>query len=316
MHSGVQIGPVPRRRRGRALAFLATGRRRGPSSEVRGAAMSEILETRASGAVHLWWARRRRRCVAVAAVIESDGNVGFLFHSPATGAGVDPHALAQVIQAASAAAMATPLAFVQVLVLPSAVEAIAVLRLAGFTLLAELVFMIQALPGAAMSDHDEPADLRWRHYGQFNDQELSELIFKTYEGSLDCPALIGVRRPEDVIAGHKASGIFCGRSWWVMDCDGSPAACILVNSAATSQQSELVYMGVVPSHRGKGLASVLLHHAAGQAHAEGHTAITLAVDANNAHARRVYDAVGFVETERRLAYARVAGPQAGRTEQD
>ena len=165
--------------------------------------------------------------------------------------------------------------------------------------MAELIYMRLDLPAAPSGSRDE---LTWRYYGQFTEADLAEVIGSTYEGSLDCPALNGVRDAADIVAGHKAGGLFVPRAWWIVEHGGEPAGCVLVNDLSDSATAEVVYIGVVPAFRGKRLGRAMLRRAADQAHARTRSSLRLAVDARNLYARRIYDSEGFRGTHRCLAY--------------
>ena len=47
-------------------------------------------------------------------------------------------------------------------------------------------------------------------------EAIAALIEATYRDSLDCPALAGLRHIEDVMAGHKAAGLFSPHRWLLL----------------------------------------------------------------------------------------------------
>lgn len=250
-------------------------------------------------ATRLWWARRGGQCVAAAMVLAKAGQMGTLFHCPASTEGIESEAVVTVVRAASYDALESGLSFVQSLQPSGQAAEVAVIASAGYELLAELIYMKLDLPAAPPGSRDE---LTWRYYGQFTEAELAEVIGSTYEGSLDCPALNGVRDAADIIAGHKAGGLFVPRAWWIVEHGDEPAGCVLVNDLLDSATAEVVYIGVVPAFRGKRLGRAMLRRAAAQAHARTRSSLRLAVDARNSYARRIYDSEGFRGTHRCLAY--------------
>jgi ribosomal protein S18 acetylase RimI-like enzyme len=251
----------------------------------------------------LWWARVGRRCVAVAMAVHNPGRVGMLLHTPADAEGVDSSALAAAARAAAEQDLKQGSTFVQAMVEDDRDADRAVVQAAGFSLLARLIHMKQSPPRQVSG---EPADLRWRSAEQFGAEELARVITNTYEGSLDCPRLSGARRIEDVIAGHRAGGIYRPQSWWIVDLSGAAGGCVLMNDCTTGRAAEIVYLGVVPHFRGRGLGRRLLRHASADAHARGLESLELAVDEENVHAMRVYESEGFRVTRRRWAYVMFA----------
>lgn len=251
--------------------------------------------------------------MAAASVCRSPGRTGMLFHSPADATGVKRDALKALCRTAAEDALSGGLSLVQSLELPEAEADAEILQAAGFERLAELVYMRAATGGVSETAR---GDVSWRRCGEFTERELAAVISQTYVGSLDCPGLSGVRDVADVIRGHKASGVFSPETWWIVDRGGEAAGCVLVNDSSARPSSEIVYLGVVRSHRGAGIGEALVRRAAAGARKRGREALTLAVDAANAPARQVYEAIGFRPTERRVSWimtARQAGVEGPAT---
>jgi GNAT superfamily N-acetyltransferase len=136
---------------------------------------------------------------------------------------------------------------------------------------------------------------------------LAEIIKASYRQSMDCPALEGVRQIGDVIAGHKASGVYRPESWWIASWSGAPAGCLLLNDNPISGAADVVYLGVTPEFRGRGLGRAMLQHAANDIRRRGYGNMTLAVDAANPYALAIYQSVGFKPLFSRDAYALLKG---------
>ena len=305
MYEGVQIEPVGPGSIREAMRFLVGGRRLDAALAVRAEAMETMTNSR-GGPFAMRWARRGGQCVAVALVVASPGRTGMLYHCPAQADGVDADCLPDVVRAVSAEALAGGLAFVQSLVRKMGRTDVVMLSAAGYERLAELVYMKCGVAGpAAARGH---ARFSWRSYGEFSEDDLAEVIQGTYAESLDCPALCGLRELSDVVRGHKASGTFCPETWWIAEQSGRPAGCILLNDSAVHRGAmDVVYMGVVSGYRGGGLGRAMIRHAARAARRRGRSFLTLAVDADNVYAKRIYDGEGFREIDRRIAY--IATPQ-------
>ncbi|MEM1331759.1 MAG: GNAT family N-acetyltransferase [Planctomycetota bacterium] len=138
---------------------------------------------------------------------------------------------------------------------------------------------------------------------------LAMALDRSYEDTLDCPALCGLRDTEDVIASHRAVGQFDSSLWWILLKGGEAHGCVLLNPIPASGTLELVYIGLGPALRGQGIAPPLLRRAVHAAAARGLTEITCAVDQANAPARKLYDRHGFVRFSGRRAYVkRVSQP--------
>ena len=308
----IKLEPVPVRRRGQAMRFLVGGARRDSLTAGGARAFEQLLRERGEDRVRLWWALRRRRCVAAALVFDSPGRTGMLSYSPPSAPGVEPEALAALVGAISRDALDRGLSLVQATIDRDAGDDAAMLRSAGYEKLAELLHMRLALARAPAAADEPP--LTWRRYEQFSEDELAGVIAATYEGSQDCPLLRGVRAMLDVIAGHKATGVFRPQSWWIVQQHGAAAGCVVVNDTAMEDAFEVVYLGVVPAFRGRGIGRAMLRRAAAAARAEGRSALTLAVDARNHYAVSLYEKAGFEVLQRRVTYVmmRAGGPGEAR----
>jgi GNAT superfamily N-acetyltransferase len=303
---GVQIEPVGRWGREEALRFLVAGARDSASVRIRVEGLRALLNER-NGCAALWRARRLRRCLAAAMVVESPGKMGMLLHSPSHAPGVEPGALVRVGRAAAQAALADGLTYVQALCDVGSADS-GVLEAAGLRCLADLLYLRLDLVDAGKIDAWSPPDedpgsgLSWRAYGDYTEDELGRVIRATYEGSQDCPELVGVRTMGDVIDAHKAGGRFRPSCWWILQRDRRPAGCVLLNDAVSEGCLEVTYLGVVPAFRGQGLGRRLITRAVESARELGKGGLTLASDSRNLFALRLYEDAGFCQIAHRSVY--------------
>lgn len=173
------------------------------------------------------------------------------------------------------------------------------LRALGFTRLTELLYLEREVTHPWV-DKSEAA-LDWLPYSAADHSRFASLMARTYEDSRDCPELTGIRPMDDVIASHKAAGPFEPGLWQMALRDGAPAGCILLGRIGPTAL-EIVYMGVAPSERGRGLGQALLRRGFDLARRARAQWLTLAVDARNDHARRLYERFGFRQVAARGAY--------------
>jgi len=173
-------------------------------------------------------------------------------------------------------------------------------RDAGFQYLALLIYLELTLRRGSRPTLDR----RWTAtpYHPDLEQRFSDLIIRSYVGSLDCPALDGLRAPEDVMAGHRASGEFTPEGWLLLTEGGQDAGVVLVNRATHHPGCELVYMGAAPEFRGRGLGKELVRRAIDVAAQLNCRSIRVAVDAANAPALRLYTQAGFQTIGQRFTY--------------
>jgi len=137
-----------------------------------------------------------------------------------------------------------------------------------------------------------------------HDEELTAALRASYEQTLDCPELCALRRTEDVLASHKEAGRHDPKLWWLVRHHGEPRGAAFLSRMPEQSAMELVYLGLAPSLRGKGLGRQLLAHALAHAGRSGLRDFQCAVDLRNAPALKLYAGFGLRETARRRALVR------------
>lgn len=138
-----------------------------------------------------------------------------------------------------------------------------------------------------------PEGFSLRTYSPQAHKHFADAIVRSYADSLDCPALNGLRDVEDVIAGHKATGDFDPTHWYLLCEADAPRGVVLLSRMPQSASMELVYLGLSPEARGRKLGDFLMAHALTAAHRAGCSSLTLAVDAANTPALRLYHRHGL-----------------------
>ena len=133
-----------------------------------------------------------------------------------------------------------------------------------------------------------------------SDPTLGSILMASYDGSLDCPMIHGLRDVQDIIDGHRGHGHHDPNLWSLAEVDGELVGALLLNAVTDSKCMELAYVGVAPSARGKGLGGAFVQRAVEQSNDYGFAKITLAVDGDNLPAIRLYARWGFCETGQRL----------------
>jgi len=164
-----------------------------------------------------------------------------------------PQAAAATQQAVAAAltdARDAGIVLVQALVEPADAAGRAVFSATGLALLATLTYMERLPPPALLHttppDCTLPTDLTLTPYTPATHTLFREAILRSYEGTLDCPALSNMRDIDDVIEGHKAVGLFDPQLWGVLLRDGKPLGCLLLAEIPARQGLELVYLAWCP----------------------------------------------------------------------
>jgi ribosomal protein S18 acetylase RimI-like enzyme len=181
-----------------------------------------------------------------------------------------------------------------------------VLKHVGFRHLADLIYLTcesQRFP----RERDREAVLEFVPFDGPLRSRLMRLIERTYEGTLDCTALNGVRDVDNVINGYQATGVFKPQNWMIVRAHGEDAGVLLLADHPKAGHWELMYMGLVPEVRGNGWGRQITRHAQWLAAQSGVERIVLAVDATNEPALRMYRNTGFEMWDRRTVFVRFPG---------
>lgn len=125
------------------------------------------------------------------------------------------------------------------------------------------------------------------------------LIDRTYEKTLDCPAVDGLRPTSDVLLGYRDIGRPRDDWWFIASHAGQDVGCLLLADHRPAKHAELVYMGLIPEMRGRGWGVHLALQAQQIAATSGAEHLVLSVDAANLPALRHYQAAGFHFWEQR-----------------
>lgn len=169
---------------------------------------------------------------------------------------------------------------------------------AGFESLATLKYMERKRSSKQTVDHKcKPIFVSMTNQP---DTTLSSILLDTYEGSLDCPRIHGLRNIADIIQGHRCTGHYDPSLWSLAELHGNIVGSLLLNAVPESNCMELAYLGVTPAARGSGLGDAFVQRAIEQSNQRGYSKITLAVDGDNLPAINLYSRWGFGETGRRL----------------
>lgn len=275
------------------------------SSRTRGEQVARLVSAARSGRISLdglLIARRGNELAGAVWTQRQPGRVASLF--PPVAARAD---LQDCVEALLAAAIeqlsAEDIQLAQSLLKDDAGEDAALLLRHGFHRLADLLYMVSlakdfptAAPASDLQFVPAPAD---------DERRLAAICERTYEGTLDCPPLNGVRSSADVLAGYRAIGSHQPSLWSIARVDGADVGCLLLADHPDDDQCEIVYAGLVPEARGRGLGVTLTRHAQWQTGQLGRARLVLAVDSANAPAIAAYSAAKFIVWDRRCALFRV-----------
>jgi GNAT superfamily N-acetyltransferase len=248
--------------------------------------------------------RAHDHLVAACASLDLPGSVSLLMLPAWNLARTALPQLADLLAFAARAADRRHRRFAQVMMSPETAEQVrTALIQAGFSHLADLLYMHRsAYDPVAIQPIDQTA---WLTLADIGEDLFADLIRRTYVDSLDCPGLTGVRTMQDVLASHRSAGEFDPTGWFALQHRGQPAGVLITVRTAMRTSLEVVYVGLVPEARGKGLGRLCMHRAIQRARDLALAQVSLAVDAANRSACRLYDAMGFTSHSARSVWIQI-----------
>ena len=181
----------------------------------------------------------------------------------------------------------------------------------GFVRMAELIYLHTAIRRPP-APPPLPAGITVSTYSDQTHPLFAEAILASYRDSLDCPGLNGVRKIEDIIAGHKACGEFDPKMWFLLcqqneSGQSQPRGVLLLSRLPRGDTVELVYLGLAPEARGLRLGDWLMRCALVSTASAGLPRLSLAVDSLNAPALRLYYRFGLSRLASKVAMMRTLG---------
>jgi mycothiol synthase len=146
----------------------------------------------------------------------------------------------------------------------------------------------------------------WHGLDEVDEHEFQRVVQATYVGSLDMPELDGARSIDDALAGHQGTGRFLPERWRLGRVPDHPeqAAVLMISAVPDRDAWEVVYLGLTPEARGRGMGPQVIAHALDLARPHAKT-LELAVDVRNRPAVKLYSATGFIPHDRRAVHLAV-----------
>jgi ribosomal protein S18 acetylase RimI-like enzyme len=138
-----------------------------------------------------------------------------------------------------------------------------------------------------------PSRLQFTCYDPDDPEEFHRTLLGTYEDTLDCPEINGVRTVEEIIEGHRSQGPFDPSRWWLARAGKQAVGVVLITDPGEPLTWDIAYLGIVPGARRRGHGRELLLHVLIEARAAEVRQVTLSVDARNRPARALYASAGF-----------------------
>ncbi len=307
-----RVGP---KGRAEALGVLLTGRLR--AGEAVSRPFLDFAAKQDLDLSYLWMVREGRRSAVATLIVPGVGRTAMLFLSPLAVEGSVPQA-GRLVGHAIDEIDPRRVNLVQGLLEPGQELNQRALEVGGMSHLADLAYMCRSGCRTASPVPTVKLGGRALEVTTWSDAArptFARAILESYEDTLDCPGLRGLREIDDVIAGHQATGKFNPADWIVWsDEKRGPAAVLLLAGSSEGNGAELVYLGVVPWARRRGLARQIMEVALNrtariaEAHGGGGDGLHLAVDDRNRPALKLYHDLGFRLTLHKTAL--IAVPKA------
>ncbi len=195
---------------------------------------------------------------------------------------------------------------------PSEAWASEAFLMGGFTHCGTLAYMrlgLNRTHARSNGEFEGPPDVRLRPVAGLGEERnwrsrMERALEASYVGSQDCPELWGMRETGDVLDSHLATGQWDPSLWWLIEHGDAPAGVALFNPLGDGVGCELVYVGLAPELRGKGLGARLIAIGTHACARQGLREMTCAVDRRNTPALRLYERWGFREFAEREAFVR------------
>jgi len=320
--SNLWILRCPAEERPRALEVLYQGLER----RVRAALVAEALEDARAGRVDLsglWIARKPGWTAAeklVGAILTQSlaGRAAAVWPPQATASPWNrSEVAAALVRGALAGLRDSGVAIAQaVLDAESDPRGAVDLARGGMPRVTDLVYMRRGTAAPPLTPSRPPTPqttLSWRGVEEVGEPALRAVLTASYQGSLDMPEIEGARSLDDILEGHRGPTFQNPERWRLgfLPGESEATAALLLSAAADRDAWEVVYLGLAPRGRGRGLGEQAVAHALALARPHAR-AIELAVDARNGPAVRLYRRTGFVPFERRAVHLAVLARAAVR----
>jgi len=255
--------------------------------------------------VRLWAAFRDKTLIGALLVQVQPGRSALLW-PPRIADGESRETAAQILKTALQALAQADLRMVQALLATDTGDDADILARAGFRHFSDVLYL-------SCPDHEFPAlepasSLTFVPIEKAGERTFAKIVEATYEATLDCPAVSGVRNIDDVLLGYRATGTHDPDGWLVVRHRGENIGCLILADYPQHGIRELVYMGLVPAARGKGFGAEVARRALWLTAQSKRQRLVLAVDAANEPALRMYAVAGFQAWDRRSVFIRVMEP--------
>jgi ribosomal protein S18 acetylase RimI-like enzyme len=269
----------------------------------------ELMKYTAQRGINLgdiWISETGGRVVWAALPVISPGRTVLFFGTSAVLVGADPTPMELGLEAICQHYAQLKLQMVQVLLDPADEATIAIYGGHKFARIAELIYL-QRNVRRTPPPMPLPEEFQQLNYSEKTHSAFAAAVLASYQQSLDCPALNGLRDIEDILAGHKGAGLFDPQDWFLILRNGAPIAVLMLSQTHQADGMELVYLGIAPKARGSGIGNYLMQLALARVYERKLHKLTLAVDSRNEPALKLYHRHGLQQIAMKTAMMRMLG---------
>lgn len=275
----------------------------GLATDAHVADFTQMTQDRGIDLSQLWIAHRNGMILWTLLPVVSPGKTMLLFTPGRLPRGSSPDAVKQLVNSLLEHHRNQGVQLAQFLLEPSDRSIVRLYEGCGFTVLAELLYLQRAVRNPVRRP-SIPMGLTLETYSPENHAAFAQAVQQSYRDSLDCPALNGKRDIEDVLTGHRTTGEFDPRLWFMLKEDDQPLGVLLLTRAIHGAAIELVYLGLSPEARGRSLGDWFMMLALAITHETGSDNLSLAVDSQNRPAMKLYFRHGMSRMGSRIAMLR------------
>ena len=144
--------------------------------------------------------------------------------------------------------------------------------------------------------------LNWSPARLMEKKSFIDLLMATFEETMDCPELNGLRSGAEVLASFlMGQNLDSMNLWEIAWCEAKPVGCLMLTEHPNGV-IEVAYMGLIRSARGQGFGRLLIERAKQVTSQLGSTTLVLAVDCRNTPALKTYTRSGFQHHQRLQVY--------------
>jgi ribosomal protein S18 acetylase RimI-like enzyme len=242
------------------------------------------------------WVARRGKDVCGLQLCAPLGGACFLFWLPVTEAG-EPEVEDRLVAAALAWCRQQGGKVAQAILPPAEAGSAAVLLRHDFDHVTQLFYLTHDLH--ALPDEPLTGGVRFEPYSTRNEARFREALAGSYEDTLDCPEMNGVRSVDEVLAGYRGTDRFHPERWQLIVAGSEPAGVLILTELPDGPAWDLSYVGVLPEFRRRGLARAATRVALQMTRKAVALELRAAVDIRNVPALSLYRSLGFEQGETR-----------------